>query len=119
MRVVRLTWVLPLSGNDLLHRVELCAVSGPARELFKQLLREVLTEQGGPGAPVGALRAADAAAYVGVSRSSFYVILKQDPALAAIAVAMGDYRVWRPPDLDQWLQDRRARLTRPKVERAA
>jgi predicted DNA-binding transcriptional regulator AlpA len=106
-------------GDDLLPKVDLYRLSGPAQEVIKDIMREVLAEQGGPSVPVGALRAPDAAAYVSVSRSKFYLLLKTDAELQAIAIPMGDYRVWRPSDLDRWLQDRRARLAPPNVERAA
>ena len=106
--------------NDLLHRVELCDVSGPARELIKDLLREVLAEQGRQqqSAPVGALGAPAAAAYIGASRSGFYQ-LEKDHRLAAIAVSMGDYCVWPTADLDRWLLERRTRLEQPMAQEVA
>src|SRR5687768_1790089 len=102
-----------MPSQDLLHQVRLCDVSADAREQLKVLLREVLAEHP-KMTPVGALRAAEAAAYIGLSRSKFYVMLKEDAALAAMAVPVSDTRVWRPPDLDQWLQDRRT-LTNERI----
>jgi hypothetical protein len=93
--------------NDLLHRVELCALSGPARELFKELLREVLAEQGlgKPSAPPGAALPPDAAAaHIGLRKTAFYAALKSDPTLRACSFVHGKRgRRFIPAKLDAWM----------------
>src|SRR5262245_16552350 len=104
-------------SEELLTKVDLFRLSGPAREDLWAILREVLAEEGCRKA--GALRATEAAAYIGVSRSRFYELLKEDQSLEAIAVSMGEIRVWPTADLDRWLQDRRVRLGPAKAREAA
>jgi predicted DNA-binding transcriptional regulator AlpA len=54
--------------------------------------------------PVGAMRAAAAAAYIGVGRSTFYQLLRQDAQLAGSSFGIGAARMWRKEDLDAWMQ---------------
>ena len=50
------------------------------------------------------MRAAAAAAYIGVGRSTFYQLLRQDAQLARSSFGVGAARMWRKEDLDMWMQ---------------
>ena len=104
-----------------MSNIQLCQISDLEKvlaPLVEQAVQRALANAQ-PSAPPGALRAAAAAAYIGASRSGFYQLLEKDHPLAAIAVSIGDYRVWPTADLDRWLQERRARAASPKARGAA
>jgi predicted DNA-binding transcriptional regulator AlpA len=97
--------------DDLLHRVDVRRISTDIQQqlldIAKQAVREVLAEQRPqkPRAPVGALRAKAAAAYIGISRTRFYELLDKDPSLAASAFPVGKKaRAWPTAALDRWMQ---------------
>ena len=89
-------------SNELLPKVELWRVSDPAIQTLEDLIRRVLAERA--STPVGAMRAAAAAAYIGVGRSTFYQLLRQDAQLAGSSFGIGAARMWRKEDLDAWMQ---------------
>jgi hypothetical protein len=103
----------PPMSSELLPKVDLWRISDEARQaliqLVKQSLREALEEQGlkKPPVPTGALRGADAAAYLGVGRSHFYGLLKEDPQLLGLSFTVGRCRMWPIAGLDEWMQLRR------------
>jgi excisionase family DNA binding protein len=98
--------------SDLLHRVELCAISAATRELIKDLIREVRDEQGrAQPKQVGALRAKEAAAYLGIAKTRFYKLIQEDAALGAASYRVGRSRAWPKEALDNWLQAQ----VRPRV----
>jgi excisionase family DNA binding protein len=91
--------------SDLLHKVELCALSGDARQLLKDLIREVFAESGlALPRETGALRAKEAAAYLGIGKTRFHELLKEDPNLDAASIRVGRARVWPKEALDKWLK---------------
>jgi hypothetical protein len=98
---------LHVPSQDLLHHVRLCDVSADARELLKELLREVLAEQGvgQPSAPPGAALLPDAAAaHIGLRKTAFYAALKSDPTLRACSFVHGKRgRRFIPAKLDAWM----------------
>ena len=113
----------PLPVNDLLYRVEVCAHSGPAREELKDVLREALAELGF-GQPAAVLGPEEVrACYLGnASKTKFYDLLKTDPELKALSFVLGQRRLWRRADLDQWIEDykkRQSKSEQPKVRQGA
>jgi|SRR5262245_29217338 len=56
--------------------------------------------------PTAALKAREAAGYLGISRGSFYNLLQVDKELAGASTYIGDARVWRIRFLDVWLERR-------------
>jgi hypothetical protein len=66
-------------STELLPKVELWQLSEHAIRTLEEIVRRVLVENG--HAAVGAFRAASAAKYIGVGRSTFYELLKTDPHL--------------------------------------
>ena len=90
--------------EDLLHRVELCRISPAGRraldDLVQQAVSDVLEKLGlvKPQVanttlrevPTTALRAKEAAAYIGVGRSTFYTLVKEDLHLLAPPSRLGD-----------------------------
>ena len=107
--------------EDLLHRVELCRISPDGRQaldaLVQQAVSDVLEKLGlvKPQVakttlrevPKTALRAEEAAAYIGVGRSTFYTLVKEDLHLLAASFTVGRCRMWLTPALDEWMQARR------------
>jgi excisionase family DNA binding protein len=92
-------------SNDLLPKVELWQLSEPAIRALKDVVRLVLDERGiSTKPPIGALRAAQAATYIGVGRSKFYQLLRTEPQLQASSFRAGTARLWRKEDLDTWMQ---------------
>lgn len=75
-----------------------------------EAVRKALEEQGlkKPCPPPGAVKAAGAAIYVGVSRSGFYQLLKNDPMLLRLSFTAGRSRLWSTTALDTWMQARQA-----------
>jgi predicted DNA-binding transcriptional regulator AlpA len=100
-------------STELFPKVDLWRISDEARQaliqLVKQSVREALEEQGlrKPPVPAGALRGSDAAAYLGVGRSHFYGLLKEDPQLLGLSFTVGRCRMWPTAGLDEWMQLRR------------
>jgi predicted DNA-binding transcriptional regulator AlpA len=100
--------------SDLLHRVEICAISDDSRELLKQLVREVLVERGfTQPKETGALRAKEAAAYIGIAKTRFYQLIKEDPLLGAASYNVGRSRAWPKAILDKWLK---SQVDRPAIQ---
>jgi excisionase family DNA binding protein len=90
---------------DLLHKAEMCALSGDARDVIKAIVREALAEAGlALPRETGALRAKEAAAYLGIAKTRFYKLIKEDPALGAASVRVGRSRSWPKHVLDDWLR---------------
>jgi len=111
-------------ADELLPKVELWHLGGPARQMLADLVSDAVCEAleardlKRPKPPAGALRAKDAASYVGVSRSAFYKILDDDPQLKGLSFTVGKSRMWPTADLDSWMQARRAQLEPPKAQEA-
>jgi predicted DNA-binding transcriptional regulator AlpA len=101
--------------EELLPKVDLYRLSAHIRDelasLVSEAVRAALEEQGlrKPVAPAGALRGPDAAAYLGVGRSHFYDLLKEDPELLSASFTAGRCRMWPTTALDEWMQVRRTR----------
>lgn len=72
---------------------------------LRQLIEEVVLKKLGQqeSTPAGALRPKEAAAHIGVGRSKFYELLKEDPQLAEASFQVGTARMWRKEDLDAWM----------------
>jgi hypothetical protein len=72
-------------------------------------VREALAEVGRTRQlPAGALKAAGAAAYLGLSRSRFYELLREDPALKELSFTVGRCRLWKISALDSWIHARQS-----------
>ena len=54
--------------------------------------------------PPAAVKAAGAAAHLGISRSHFYQLLDSDPQLAKLAFTVGRSRLWPVTALDDWMR---------------
>jgi predicted DNA-binding transcriptional regulator AlpA len=54
--------------------------------------------------PPAAVKAAGAAAHLGISRSHFYQLLDSDPRLAKLAFTAGRSRLWPVVALDAWMR---------------
>jgi predicted DNA-binding transcriptional regulator AlpA len=85
-------------------------LSDAAREEIAQIVAAAvdramaqLGSKRGSVAPA-ALKAADAARFLGVGRSTFYNLLKADAALMAASFKIGTSRVWAIEVLDDWLR---------------
>jgi predicted DNA-binding transcriptional regulator AlpA len=87
---------------ELFPKVELWQLSEHAIHTLEEIMRRVLAEQA--TSPTGAMRAAQAAAYIGVGRSKFYELLRTDPSLRTCSFRAGTARMWRKEDLDAWMQ---------------
>jgi hypothetical protein len=84
--------------------------------LFRQELAGLVTEavraeiekqfQQKPITLTAALKAREAARYLGISRGSFYNLLQVDKELAGASIYIGDARVWPIRFLDIWLERR-------------
>jgi hypothetical protein len=98
---------LPAMPEDLLHRVDVRSIAGPVldvlRDLMSEAVREAL-EAKGLGQPAGALKSAEAARYIGISRARLYELLKTDPIIKASSIKQGKSRLFLRDGLDQWLQ---------------
>ena len=102
-----------MPANDLLHPVRLHDVSADARELIKQLLREVLQE--GVTQPA-VLRSEQAWVYLGISKTRFYKLIREDAYLKAASFRVGAARLWPREGLDAWIK---AQTEQPKVRQVA
>src|SRR5262245_28546057 len=90
--------------QELFAKVELWQLSEHATQALKEIVRDALIEHSTmERSPVGGMRAAGAAAYVGISRSTFYKLLKTETHLQHSFV-VGTARMWRKEDLDAWMQ---------------
>lgn|SRR5262245_9102763 len=72
--------------------------------------------------PTAALKAREAARYLGISRGSFYNLLQVDKELAGASIYIGDARVWSIIFLDAWLAQKQGQqidLTKPTSRIAA
>jgi hypothetical protein len=104
-------------SDELLPRVDLFRISGPMLEALTDLVRQAVRQEMAAAAPAGALRAADAARYLGLGRSKFYVMLKADPELMGASFCVGTARLWSREALDGWMrtkQDIDANTVSPK-----
>jgi hypothetical protein len=77
-------------------------------DLLKEAVRTELEKQfpQKPIPPTAALKAREAAHYLGISRGSFYNLLQVDKELASASIYIGDARVWPIRFLDRWLERR-------------
>ena len=96
-------------SDDLLPKVDLFRISGPVLEALSDFVREAVRQELATAAPAGALRAAEAADYIGVCRSRFYKLLKEDPQLPGLSFTVGTARMWPREALDRWMQARQAK----------
>ena len=84
-------------------------------ELVGEAVCKALEGQGvkkARAAPSGALRAAAAANYIGVGRSRFYGLLKEDPELLGLSFRAGRARMWSVASLDNWMEARQVEAVR-------
>jgi predicted DNA-binding transcriptional regulator AlpA len=95
------------------------ALISPAdlQKLVEDSVRKVLAEKSG-SAPTGALRAQQAASYIGVGKRKFYYLLHNDPELAQACLRIGAARVWPKAALDAWME-RQVAKGQPKKREAA
>ena len=101
-----------MSDEPLLPHVRVVNVSGPVLQVLADLVNEaVRAALAGTGTSAGVLRAAQAADYVGVSRSRFYKLLKEDPQLEGLSFTVGTARMWPREALDRWMQNQQAKTT--------
>ena len=108
--------------SDLLPKVDVVRFSDSARlelaSLVSEAVRAALEEQGlkRPRVPAGALKAADAAAQIGISRSGFHTLLKHDPSLRQRFSTADRSRLWPTAALDTWMLARQSclMLTEPQ-----
>src|SRR6188472_1360594 len=76
-------------ADELLPKVDLFRISDPMLEVLTSLVRQAVRQEMAAAAPAGALRAADAARYLGLGRSKFYAMLKADPELMGASFCVG------------------------------
>src|SRR5262245_45414002 len=78
------------------------------KDLVHEAVRSALEDKGLKGIrpPPGALRADQAAAYIGVGRSRFYKLLTEDSQLKSLSFTVGNCRMWAVPSLDAWMRER-------------
>jgi predicted DNA-binding transcriptional regulator AlpA len=95
------------------------ALISPAdlQKLVEDGMRKVLDEKQSSG-PAGALRAEQAASYIGVKRRSFYYLLREDPDLNQACFRVGTTRLWPKAELDAWME-RQVAKGQPKNREAA
>ena len=110
-----------MPANDLLHAVRVHDLSADARQQLKELMGEVLREQGVGQRPVVLGPEGVRALYLDdASRTAFYDLLQSDPHLKSLTFKLGDRSLWLVADLDQWIVDYKARQqAKPKVRRVA
>lgn len=96
--------------SELLPKVEVWRITDQValalHELVKDAVRKVLEEEGLRRAPVQpeALRINEAARYVGVGRSTFYKLMKEDDHhLMSTSFTAGRCRMWTKAALDEWM----------------
>jgi excisionase family DNA binding protein len=90
--------------QELIPKVELWQLSEHVTQALKEIVRDALVEHCTvERSPVGGMRAAEAAAYVGIGRSTFYKLIKTEAHLQHSYV-VGTARMWRKEDLDAWMQ---------------
>ena len=77
-------------------------------EALTDLVRQAVRQELAAAAPPGALRAAQAADHIGVGRSRFYLLLKEDAQLLGLSFTVGTARMWPREALDRWMQARQA-----------
>jgi predicted DNA-binding transcriptional regulator AlpA len=82
---------------------------GELKALFSAVVRDALDARQRLRVPPGALRAPQAAAYIGISKSLFYQQLKEYPELQAASFTIGKARCWPIPVLDEWIAVHRRR----------
>jgi hypothetical protein len=83
--------------NDLLPKVDLYRISESARQDLAELVRDVvrdvvrqeLKEHSSKRFSAGGMGADSAAAYLGVGRSTFYVLLEKHPELKRASYKVG------------------------------
>jgi predicted DNA-binding transcriptional regulator AlpA len=96
-------------GDDLLPRVDVYGLSDRIRHELTRLVADAVSDAFArrgttPQLPTGALRAKQAAAYIGLSRSKFYEVLKNDRVLMQHSLTVGKCRLWPISVLDTWIQ---------------
>jgi len=92
-------------SQELLPKVQLWQLSEHAAQALKEIVRDALVEHGVvKRAPVAGMRAVEAAACIGIRRSTFYKLVKADPHLRRSYV-VGTARMWRKEDLDAWMHN--------------
>ena len=103
------------TSDDLLPRVALYQLCDAARreiaELVQGAVHEVLQLNGlsRPVTPAGALKARDAARYIGLSRARLYELLREDPIIKEASITSGRARLFLTTGLDQWLRAKQAK----------
>jgi predicted DNA-binding transcriptional regulator AlpA len=99
-----------MAADDLLHRVDVRRISADAQQQIPELVRQAVREELArkSDAPTGALRVREAAVYIGLRRTRFLDLLKEDPVLAGLEFKVGRARCWPREGLDQWLRERAA-----------
>ncbi len=90
--------------QELFPKVELWQLSEHVTQALKEIVRDALVEHSTvERSPVGGMRAAEASAYIGIGRSTFYKLIKTEAHLQHSYV-VGTARMWRKEDLDAWMQ---------------
>jgi hypothetical protein len=108
--------------SDLRKKADVYRFSDSARlqlaSLVSEAVRAALEEQGlkRPRVPAGALKAVDAA-QIGISRSGFHALLKDDPSLGQRFFTTDRSRLWPTAALDTWMLARQSclMLTEPQA----
>ena len=93
--------------SNLLHRVDVRAISEPMLQVLKNLVQEAVRDAlagQGLAQPVGALKSREAAKYIAVSRARIYELLRDDPIIKAASIKQGKSRIFLREGLDRWLQ---------------
>lgn len=97
-----------MSLELLLPQVAVVRLSSGVRQELADILTEVVNRalevRLAKFAPPAALKAADAAAHLGISRSHFYQLLRSDPHLGKLAFTAGRRRLFPIVALDEWMR---------------
>jgi hypothetical protein len=67
---------------------------------------QLVRDQGQPTVAPAAFKAAEAATYIGISKSAFYELLKANPDLDGASIYLGATRVWPKRFLDLFLEQK-------------
>jgi len=85
---------------------------------LRKLFEEVKGARPENDVQVGALKAEQAASYLGISRRSFYYLLKDDPDLDQACFIVGVAKRWPKAELDAWME-RQVAKRQPRKKEAA
>jgi len=101
------TLSLEVGLSDAARR-EICnLVASETTSAMTRILAELSSK--GLGVAPAALKAREAARYLGISRSGFYNLLEIDRTLAAASIYVGKARVWPREALDNFLRNNKGK----------